>query len=107
MTQQNYFLHSYKAHYPKDTETLLRSVYTYRLSRCHRQFIIVPMVMGLFGFRTHSVHQCKFDGDGDRDGADEDGTCKRTLTMNNNQAQLVIVPPQDFPIWMFTEVRLN
>ena len=27
---------------------------------------------GLFGFRTHSVHQCKFDGDGDGDGDGDD-----------------------------------
>ena len=26
------------------------------------------------GFGTHSVHQCKFDGD-------EDGTCKRTISV--------------------------
>ena len=33
---------------------------------------------GQIGFRTHSVRQCKFEGDCDRDG-DGDSMCKQTL----------------------------
>ena len=33
---------------------------------------------GQIGFRTHSIHQCKFDSDCDRDGY-RDGACKGTL----------------------------
>ena len=32
-------------------------------------------------FRTHSVHQCKFDGDCDGDGG---GICKRTFRMQKS-----------------------
>ena len=40
---------------------------------------------GQIGFRTHSVHQCKFDGNGD-------GTCKQTFMTAQN-----IIRYREFP----------
>ena len=65
----------------------------YHLCACvpesRRQSLSLCNGDGQIGFRTYSVHQCKFDDDCYGDGQG-DGTCKRTFTVRVNEVYSAI-----------------